>query len=307
VNPAGPQAAHLGRLWWFFFAVCALVFVLVMAFLLYAVARPAQHEESPEAQEARKRKMTRGVATAVGATVVILLALLAVSVGTSRRLSSERPQNALLIRITGKQWWWQVVYPQAQNLTTANEIHIPVGRQVLVTLTSYDVIHSFWVPNLNGKIDLIPGYITTTVIQADRPGVYRGQCAEFCGYQHAHMGLVVFADPPEQFEKWLWQQRHRAAEPATPEQHRGREVFLSSTCVMCHTVRGTEAAGTTGPDLTLVGSRTTIAAATLPNNRGNLAGWVLDPQSIKPGNLMPPNELRPDQLHDLIAYLESLK
>ncbi len=182
VNPAGPQSAHLDRLWWFMCGVCSVVFVLVIGFLLYAVFRRRPGHDSPDAEAKRGMQMTRWVTVAVAATAVILLAVLVVSVVTGRKLWTERVADAMPIRVTGERWWWQIAYPEGQNVITANEIHIPVGRQVILSLTSNDVIHSFWVPNLNGKIDLIPGYTNTTAIQADRPGIYRGQCAEFCGY-----------------------------------------------------------------------------------------------------------------------------
>jgi cytochrome c oxidase subunit 2 len=183
---------------------------------------------------------------------------------------------------------------------------VPVGVPVRIHGTSVDVIHSFWVPSLHGKMDLIPGRQTQIWVQADRPGVYRGQCAEFCGYQHAHMGFVVVAEPREQFDAWLDAQRAPAAEPADDEERLGRDVFVNGTCAMCHTIRGTPAASRTGPELTHVGSRATLAAGTLPNQRGHLAGWIVDPQGIKPGVRMPQNRLAPHELNALLAYLEHL-
>ncbi|HYD82403.1 MAG TPA: c-type cytochrome, partial [Opitutus sp.] len=190
---------------------------------------------------------------------------------------------------------------------TANEIHVPVGRPVHLQLRSADVIHSFWVPRLHGKRDLIPGRDTSLWIRADREGEYRGVCAEFCGHQHAHMQFVVVAQPAEEFEAWLAQQRTAAREPTTERQKRGREVFFSATCVMCHTVRGTPAGSRVGPDLTHFGSRRTLAAAALPNERAELAKWVLDPQSVKPGVRMPPHAFETEDLEALLDYLESLE
>jgi cytochrome c oxidase subunit 2 len=190
---------------------------------------------------------------------------------------------------------------------TANEIHIPVGQPVEFQLKSRDVIHSFWVPTLHGKRDLIPRHVTTMTLQADRPGVYRGQCAEFCGYQHAHMAILVVAEPLEQFAAWLEHQRRPAAEPSDARQQRGQEVFLSAPCVMCHTIRGTLAGGRVAPDLTHIAGRHTLAAGTLPNTPGHLAGWIIDPQHIKPGNRMPAHSLNADDLQALLAYLGSLK
>jgi cytochrome c oxidase subunit 2 len=191
--------------------------------------------------------------------------------------------------------------------TTANEIHIPVGVPVTFSLRSSDVIHSFWVPNLSGKKDLIPGKIATIWLQADKAGVYRGQCAEYCGHQHAHMALWIIAESPEQFNAWLQTQIQSAASPTTASQQRGQQVFLTSTCVMCHAVNGTPAGSNIGPNLTHVASRNTIAAATLPNDREHLAQWVTDSQTVKPGNRMPPNSLAPDDLQALLDYVQSLK
>jgi cytochrome c oxidase subunit 2 len=192
-------------------------------------------------------------------------------------------------------------------VTTANEIHIPVGRVVHFKLRSNDVIHSFWVPNLHGKTDLIPGHIADTWIRADRAGTYRGQCAEFCGYQHAHMALTVVAETEGQFRNWYAAQLQSAIQPATQQQARGRQVFLSSTCIMCHRIQGTDAGGAVGPDLTHIASRQTIAAATLENTREHLRQWILDSQAIKPGNRMPPNPLNAEDLEALLDYLQTLK
>jgi cytochrome c oxidase subunit 2 len=216
----------------------------------------------------------------------------------------------LAVTLVGHQWWWEVQYHDSvasHRLTTANEIHIPVGRPVLVTLESHDVIHSFWVPRLHGKRDLIPGYTNRIWLRADRPGAYRGQCAEFCGQQHANMALWVVAEPQAQFDAWYRAQLLPAAAPADSTRIAGQKAFLGGSCVMCHTIRGTPTGGRNGPDLTHLGSRRTLAAGTLPNTPGHLGGWVVDPQGIKPGTTMPPNNLRPDELRALIAYLEGLK
>jgi cytochrome c oxidase subunit 2 len=194
-----------------------------------------------------------------------------------------------------------------QTVITANEIHVPLGEPVVIKTSSTDVIHSFWAPNLHGKRDLIPGYQNALWIEADREGVYRGQCAEFCGHQHAHMSFYVIAEPPEKFRSWLAAQASTPPPPSDPSAKEGQQVFLSHTCVMCHTIRGTQAGAKMGPDLTHIASRMTIAAGTLPNTTGNLAGWILDSQSIKPGNKMPPNPLKADDLNALLKYLGTLK
>ena len=219
-------------------------------------------------------------------------------------------KNPISIQVIGHQWWWEVVYPNtdpSQQVTTANEIHIPVGVPVVLNTASRDVIHSFWAPNLQGKRDLIPGYTTALWFEADRPGVFRGQCAEFCGLQHAKMAFYIVAEEPAKFQDWLQHQIAPAPSPDTDQKRRGQQVFESNACVMCHTVRGTLAGSRVGPDLTHVASRISLAAGTLPNNPGNLAAWIVDSQSIKPGNRMPPNMLPASDLQDLLAYLESLK
>lgn len=309
VDPAGPQAERIGDLATFMTVTGSLVFVLVTGFLLYAVWRGRRRTENA-AGHAAERTMTRWVAGAVAVTVLILLVTLVYNYDTGRRLAEFPDESALTIRVTGRQWWWQVDYRDPafdRRFTTANEIHVPVGRKVRVEVTSRDVIHSFWVPALHGKLDLVPGYTGVTSFQADRPGVYRGRCAEFCGLQHAHMDVLVIAEPEADFARWYEGQLRSAAPPADTLQQKGQQVFLSSRCVMCHTVRGTPAGSRVGPDLTHLASRRTLAAGTLPNTRGHLAGWVVDPQRIKPGVLMPPNQLASDELHALLSYLESLK
>jgi len=218
--------------------------------------------------------------------------------------------DELAIEVVGRQYWWEVRYLDAQPariFTTANELRIPVGRRVLLRLRSGDVIHSFWVPGLQGKMDLIPGRVNVLPLQADRPGVWRGQCAEFCGVQHGKMALTVVAEPPARFVAWQAAQR---AEPALPRDSLAladRQAFLASGCTLCHTVRGTDARGAMGPDLTHVGSRLTLAAGTLPNSPGNLHGWIADPQAHKPGSLMPAVPMTAPELHAIARYLTTLR
>jgi cytochrome c oxidase subunit 2 len=309
LHPAGPQAIHISRLWWLMLWVCTGIFVLVVGFLLYAVFHPRQQNQTTTAPETERRTATVVVASVV-MTGLVLFVFLVADFWTDRALAALSTSQPLKIRVTGHQWWWDVQYQAtvpSQMVTTANELHIPVGRPVLLELTSHDVIHSFWVPNLHGKKDLIPGYVTTLWIQADQPGVFRGQCAEFCGHQHAHMAFLVIAEPPEAFAAWFEAQQHPAVEPSEALQQRGQEVFLSSSCGLCHTIRGTPAGAKAAPDLTHLASRQTLAAGTLPNVPGHLAGWVVDAQRIKPGNKMPPNSLTGSELQALLAYLTSLK
>jgi cytochrome c oxidase subunit 2 len=313
----GPQAERILALWDLMYWVCAAVFVLVILALLAAVLRRrskiTDEEDLPgPPPPGTHRRLVQVIGAATALTVVLLFVLLTGSVATGRATASlsSGAGDPLSLKVTGKQWWWQVEYMDpvpSRSITTANEIHIPVGRPVKIQLDSTDVIHSFWVPNLHGKKDLIPGYTTVIWIQADRPGVYRGQCAEFCGFQHAHMALLVIADPPERFRAWAEAQRQPSAPPSTPQQAGGKYLVEHLPCANCHTVRGTQASGKLGPDLTHLASRRTLAAGTMPNNRGHLGGWVLDPQSIKPGNLMPPTAMSSENLQALLSYLEILR
>ncbi|HYC58730.1 MAG TPA: cytochrome c oxidase subunit II [Thermoanaerobaculia bacterium] len=305
LNPAGVQAEKIARLWDLFFWVSAVVYVLVMIFLLAALLR-RRPEIVPNATSPRVRA---AVSIATGLTVLTLFALLTASIFTGRSLS-DVPERAIQIGVTGKQWWWHIEYDdtdKSKRITTANEITIPVGMPVTVHLQTSDVIHSFWVPNLHGKRDLIPGRRLTWTFSADRPGVYRGQCAEFCGYQHAKMALWINALPAAEYASWLEASRKSSKIPSTPEERKGQEVFMSSPCPLCHTIGGTEAAGKTGPDLTHFASRRSIGAASVPNRREFLAHWIVDAQHFKPGSLMPSMTLEPGQLEPLVVYLESLR
>jgi cytochrome c oxidase subunit 2 len=253
--------------------------------------------------------MGQAVGAVVAATVATVLVFVAASYWIGRELVAQ-PTGPLRIDVTAQRWWWDVRYQDpvpSRGFTTANEIHIPVGRPVQLTLRSADVIHSIWVPNLQGKKDLIPGQANTLDLQADRPGVFRGQCAEFCGFQHAHMALYVVAEPADQFALWQERQRRPAPEPTTEQQRKGRDVFMASSCVLCHAINGTRAGGVSGPNLTHVASRLSLAAGTLPNSRGHRAGWIVDPQLRKPGSNMPPNLLRGDELQALLSYLDILR
>ncbi len=317
VDPGGPQADKIASLLWFFIWLLTAVLILVLALTLWSVTRRNRGVEQelveithlPSAKT--ERRLTRIVAGATIATVVILFIILVSSVFTGKAIADfGNTKNGMVIELTGNQWWWQVQYdnPDAsRTFVTANEIHIPVGRPVMIMGKSNDVIHSFWVPNLHGKRDLIPSRVTTEWIQANHPGTFRGQCAEFCGLQHAHMALWVVAEPESKFDAWVEQQLKPAVEPSDPVKQRGEQVFLNHACEFCHSIRGTTASGQVAPDLTHFGSRLGIAANTLPNTRGNLGGWILDPQSIKPGNHMATIALNSDDLQPLLEYLESLK
>jgi cytochrome c oxidase subunit 2 len=238
--------------------------------------------------------------------LVVLVVVLVATLAAMRVVPSTAPPGALVVEIVGHQWWWEVHYPE-QGITTANEVHIPVGRPVALQLTSADVIHSFWVPALAGKMDLLPDGTNTLVLEAAEPGEHLSQCAEFCGLQHANHALVVVAEPAERFAAWVADQQRPAAEPTGVAAQRGQEVFLGSNCIDCHAVRGTTAVATDGPDLTHLASRPTLGAAVVPNTPDRLADWVTDPHAIKPGVGMPAAELADEDLDALLAYLETLE
>ena len=309
--PAGPQAQRIAELYWVFFIVCAIAYVLTIAFLIAAIVRGRSNAE-PDTTPRRERSLGRGVAIGGVLTIVALFGLLIASVATGSAVgtfANDKPDQ-LEVDVTGHQWWWEVTYPDPESdkiIKTANEMHIPVGKPVLVRLATRDVIHSMWIPNLHGKRDLIPGRVNKLWIQADRPGVFRAPCAEFCGLQHAHMAFVVVAENETDFVKWKTNQQSPARDPKTAAQMRGQQLLLSLPCVNCHSIVGTDAYATIGPDLTHLASRPTLGAGLLVNNKGNLAGWVTNAPALKPGVAMPPNPMRANELQDLLAYLESLQ
>lgn len=311
LHPAGPAAAEIAWLWWVMFGAFTTVFVLVLILLLCAVFRrpasvsTAEDTEMPDPGPAPPLGRTGFiVGGGIVLPIVVLTPLFLLSLNTSASL--RQPQSALTIRVVGHMWWWEVRYPE-QGVVTANEIQIPAGRPVRLELASVDVIHSFWVPRLGGKRDMIPGIENVFWIQADEPGVYRGQCGEYCGTQHANMAFHVVALPPEEFDAWLAERTGPRPETIAAEERRGLNVFMKAGCAECHAIAGTQAKGNVGPDLTHLGSRRTIGAGMLPNERGNLAGWIADPQALKPGAKMPRTYLAADDLLALVTYLEGLQ
>jgi cytochrome c oxidase subunit 2 len=308
--PAGVQASSIHQLWLLMLWVAVAVFLTVMTVLAVAVVRGVRNRSLADSRLSSDRSLSKVVGAAVATTVAILFVLLVASMWTGRTVASLGASSAVSIAVTGHQWWWEITYEDAvpsQRVVTANEVHIPTGRPVVVKVTSRDVIHSFWIPNLQGKRDLIPGYTTAVWLQADQPGSFRGQCAEFCGLQHAHMALGVVAQSNDDFEAWLASMRKTPPDPSTQEERRGRDVFMQAKCAGCHTVQGTDAAGLLGPDLTHIASRPTIGAGTAANTPDAMAAWIRDPQSMKPGNQMPPNPLPPDDLAALVRYLDTLR
>jgi cytochrome c oxidase subunit 2 len=306
----GTSAITLKQLIILIVAICSVVWALVMIALIIALWRGRGEGPLPIApQPSTQQHITIIVVAAVAATIVVITGFTVMSFFATRGLTLAA-NDELTIKVRGLQWWWSVEYFGArpeERFETANEIHIPVGRNVRLKLEGLDVIHSFWVPSLAGKQDLIPGRANELTIRAERPGIYRGQCAEFCGMQHAHMAFLVIAESHDEFDRWIAAQRQPAAQPSEEELAAGQQTFLSKPCAACHSVRGTAASGTTGPDLTHVGGRRYIAAGLLETTRGSLAAWIADPQTIKPGNNMPMVPLTPEELRAVSAYLASLK
>jgi cytochrome c oxidase subunit 2 len=285
----------------------------VLAALAYAVWRAPRGTKgtAPDLAliERSEPRLRRWVTVGVAVSTVLLLGLLVASFLTDRELARLPLADAVRIELTAHQFWWHARYDDAEpsrTFTTANELHVPVGRPVVLTLRAADVIHSFWVPSLHGKKDLIPGRESTLAFRADRAGVYRGQCAEFCGTSHANMLLRLVVDPTDEFERWVASERAPALQPPAGLAADGAAVFAASACVGCHTVRGVSS-GVVGPDLTHFGGRATVGAGVLPNTVDNVTAWIVDPPRIKPGAKMPPLGLTEAQARSIAVYLLSLK
>ena len=308
---AGPAANEIARLGWLFTIVAAAVTVIVTAVLGAALFRRRSAPTHSVERTGDPRGPIRWIVTGgIILPAIILVACFVFTLLTQSAIARPPSRAVVTLRVIAHRWWWEVWYVGAradETVVTANELHIPVGQAVRVELVSHDVIHSFWVPQLAGKTDVIPGQDNSMWFQADRPGTYRGECAEYCGLQHAQMDFVVVADSPADFATWLANQRKEAVRPADPVATAGLVVFQRSACSACHAIRGTDMLGRVGPDLTHLASRQTIAAGTLVNSRGNLAGWVTNAQSLKPGSGMPNVLLGGADLQALITYLETLK
>lgn len=289
LHPQSPSAEAIAELWWVMLAVLGGYFLVVVALLAYGL-------------RTRSQVGTRFIVLGgLAFPAVVLVGLLVTTIEATRALRPLAGQ--LRVEVIAHRWWWEVRYPD-QGVVTANEIHLPAGEPVELELRSADVIHSFWVPNLGGKMDMIPGHPNRYGLQPMRPGVYRGQCAEFCGMQHAKMAFLVIVMPRAEFGSWLERQGAARRSLASGVERRGQEVFFREQCHQCHAIRGTSATGSVGPDLTHVGLRRTLGAASIPNTPGRLEGWIANPQTIKPGALMPRTYLSPADLHALRVYLE---
>jgi cytochrome c oxidase subunit II len=317
LQPKGPKAFEIIELGALFFWVSLVVLSLVVLAAVWAFARGAERAgagnerleptlPNPEVEQ----RLTRAVAASTIVSLLLLAVLLVASIATGRNLAELAPPKPLRVKVTAHQWWWKIEYPgnaPEDQAVTANELHVPAGMPVELELSSADVIHSFWIPNLDGKHDLIPNHTIKTMLQADQPGAYAGRCAEFCGYQHAHMDLLLVAEPPSEFQAWLASQRQPAAEPQAPAEIRGREVVEHGPCALCHTVAGTKALGGVGPDLSHFASRRTLGAGAAAREREALKSWIANPAELKPGSQMPAINLPPDDLVAVVDYLESLR
>lgn len=310
LDPVGEQAGSIFGLFRLMLWVCGLLYVAVMVFLGWSIWR-ARHQlaAAPSIEPA-----DRGLATGLWIWAVIIVAgLLVLAIGSflvERSLSAARGREALQVRVTGHQWWWRIQYRDPVSggwIETANELHLPAGRTARIVLGSADVIHSFWVPNVAGKMDVIPGRTNVIDVSPHRIGWFRGQCAEFCGAQHAHMAFDVKVDSPAEFAAWLAAQARPATAPIDPVIARGMAVVTGGPCAACHVVRGSAAIGKAGPDLTHFGARRSIAAGTLPMSRGAVQGWIAQPQALKPGTMMPAVSLRPADADAVSRYLVSLQ
>lgn len=309
LDPHSPEADRIARLSWLLFGTAAVVFIFVTALLLIAIARSRQPADGdrlpPDTPEGDRRTLWMIIISGAVIPAVVLLILMGFGIATEQA-NAARTGGTGTIEVIAHQWWWEIHYP-LHGVTTANELHIPVNTPFLVKLTSADVIHSFWIPQLHSKMDMLPGQTNTMWLQASQTGVYTGECAEYCGLQHAHMQFQVIVDSPDVFNAWLAQQQKPAPAPANDYVREGQQAFLGSACVYCHAIAGTNASSTLGPDLTHIASRLTLGAGAVPNNPGNLSGWIINSQAIKPGNQMPPMDLNSDQLQALLAYLATLK
>ena len=301
-DPKSTEAHTIANVWWLMCGLAAAVYIVVAGFILIAALRGRGSETG---KVSRVRDSTFIWVGGIIVPAVILLILGAATVHASDTL--RRPEkDPLRIEVVGKRWWWSVSYP-TYGFTTANEVHVPVGRPLEIGLDSDNVIHSFWVPQLGGKVDLIPGQHNVWRLKATKEGTFRGECAEYCGLQHAKMNFLVIAQSAASFDTWALRHQKPPSEPVSQLAANGQMIFMRAPCAGCHTIRGTTANGTIGPDLTDIGSRLALGANTVPNTEGYLAGWISNSQTIKPGNLMPPIPLSASDLQALVAYLRSLK
>ncbi len=307
VNTHSKVAHNIALLWWWMLAVAAIVFFGAIALLAIAWWK----RDAPGLPIVGEREgVAQGMVVlfGIGIPLVVLVALFGVSdVYLVKQTGAPNPKTtSMTVNVIGHQWWWEVRYDGGRAVT-ANEIHIPVDTRVNLVATTADVIHSFWVPALNRKIDMIPGQRNRILLDATSTGEYRGQCSQFCGFQHAHMAFEVFAQKPAAFRSWLAGQERPAVTPTSAQAQAGKRLFMTSQCASCHTIAGTPAQGDIGPDLTHLATRTALASDEIPNRPAWLASWIHNPQAIKPGDRMPDLGLSDHEVSDLVAYLDTLR
>ena len=311
LNPAGPVAKPLSNLGWFVYILFVVITVVMWVLIWWIATRRRgsfDHHEPVDAGGGQSWILIGGFA--IPAVILAVVFVLGLRTMMAYPLHDGTPGTPE-IRLTGHQWWWEIHYVGGEpntNFVTANEIHIPVGRAVNLELDSADVIHSFWVPNLSGKVDLIPGQVNHMRLRADKPGIYFGKCSEFCGAQHAHMQILVVAHAPEEFEAWRAHQLEPASTPSTPQEVLGEALFMARPCALCHTIHGTPAQGSVAPNLTHIALRRGLAANTLINDKANLSAWVTHAQALKPEVAMPNvTQFSGEELQALVAYLQQLR
>lgn len=308
LDPVGPVAREMADLWWLMLGLGAAAFAVFLVLLVAALRRRGGIDADEFIPEVRDDQPSRAwiVGGGVIQPLVLVIIVFAATLLAMRAIPDTAESDGLVVEVTGHQWWYEISYPDL-GVVTANEIYLPVGRPVELRLNSADVIHSFWIPQLGGKTDMLPDGENVMVLQADEPGSYAGSCAEFCGLQHTRMAITAIAVTPAEFEEWVAVQQGPATEPEGETAVRGQEVFAAANCTECHTIAGTDAQGLEGPALTHFGSRTSIAAGTVPNTTEELASWLADPTLIKEGVDMPAADLDQAELEALVAYLRGLE
>ena len=307
LDPHSPEARRIAGLFWLMLALATVVYFVVVGLVLLALRRRGDSSEpgAPDSTaEGRRRTNWFIVIGGLAVPILVLSVVATATVGATRALQEK--SGVIHIEVDAQQFWWRLTYPD-DHVVSANEIHIPVGQPVELTLTSDNVIHSFWVPQLHGKKDTIPGQPNRLTFTAQAAGEYRGQCAEFCGIGHALMAILVIAQPEAEYRQWLADNAAAPAAPTDPEAIKGQRLFENGSCAGCHAVAGTAATATFGPDLSHFGSRQTIAALTLPNDPDHLARWLAHTQDVKPGARMPDIDLTAAEIQQLVAYLESTR
>jgi cytochrome c oxidase subunit 2 len=304
LNPVSPQGLTISTLFVVTLLIAAAIFALVVALLLYTAIRFRARPGQPEPyQQFGLPRLEVAWTVAPALVLAVLFVFTVISMNASQPSAAHGSADLVVI---GHQWWWEILYPHA-GVVTANEIHLPAGKRYLVALQSADVIHSLWLPQLNGKMDLVPGQTNYMWLEADRPGVYTGACAEFCGVQHAWMLVRAIVQPQAQFDAWQRQQLHKALTPSGGLAAQGAQLFGQLSCANCHAISGTPYQARIGPDLSHVGSRQTLASGLLVNTPANMARWLRNPQAVKPGSHMPNLQLSTGQVGALTSYLEGLE